>query len=132
MSNYSIGVDLGGTNLRIAALSKKGDLLEKVTLGTRVAMGRGIVIDDMCNAIRQMNERHASDGLQGIGIGVPGIIDMRTACCASRRTFRDGQTIRYSAKLKIGSAPGFSSRTTPTWRRWARSGWALDAASTTC
>ncbi|MBA3916647.1 MAG: ROK family protein [Acidobacteriales bacterium] len=78
MPDYSIGVDLGGTNLRIAALNQAGELLEKITLGTRVAMGRDTVINDMCAAIRLMVDRHASDELQGIGIGVPGIIDMRT------------------------------------------------------
>jgi len=31
MSVYSIAVDLGGTNLRIAAVSSEGKMLEKVT-----------------------------------------------------------------------------------------------------
>ena len=38
MPNFSIGVDLGGTNLRIAAVNQQGDLMEKVTLGTRVGV----------------------------------------------------------------------------------------------
>ena len=33
MGDYSIGVDLGGTNLRIAAVDSDGKLMEKVTLG---------------------------------------------------------------------------------------------------
>lgn len=33
MPDYSIGVDMGGTNLRIAAISTEGQLLEKITLG---------------------------------------------------------------------------------------------------
>ena len=40
MSNFSIGVDLGGTNLRIAAVDEHGQLLEKITLGTKVARGK--------------------------------------------------------------------------------------------
>jgi len=44
MPDFSIGVDLGGTNLRIAAVSADGELLEKVTLGTKVALGRDHVI----------------------------------------------------------------------------------------
>ena len=79
MPNYSIGVDLGGTNLRIAAVDDQGRLLEKVTLGTQVALGRDRVIDDMCQAIRDLSAKYKSKAaLQGIGIGVPGIIDMRT------------------------------------------------------
>ncbi len=79
MSDFSIGVDLGGTNLRIAAVDEHGVLLEKVTLGTQVALGRDRVIHDMCEAIRHLAHKYEGSGaLQGIGIGVPGIIDMKT------------------------------------------------------
>jgi glucokinase len=79
MSKFSIGVDLGGTNLRIAAMDEQGRLLEKVTLGTKVALGRDHVISDMCEAIEHVSGKYrVSSTLAGIGIGVPGIIDMRT------------------------------------------------------
>jgi glucokinase len=79
MADFSIGVDLGGTNLRIAAVDEQGVLLEKVTLGTQVALGRDRVIHDMCEAIRHLAHKYEGSGaLQGIGIGVPGIIDMKT------------------------------------------------------
>jgi glucokinase len=79
MPNFAIGVDLGGTNLRIAAVDEHGHLLEKVTLGTRVALGRERVINDMCGAIGHLSAKYQpSTNLMGIGIGVPGIIDMQT------------------------------------------------------
>src|SRR2546423_6751567 len=79
MADFSIGVDLGGTNLRIAAVDEHGVLLEKVTLGTQVALGRDRVFHDMCEASRHLAHKYEGSGaLQGIGIGVPGIIDMRT------------------------------------------------------
>jgi glucokinase len=79
MNKFSIGVDLGGTNLRIAAVDEQGKLVEKVTLGTKVSLGRDHVIDDMCDAIQRMSDKfRASAPLLGIGIGVPGIIDMQT------------------------------------------------------
>jgi glucokinase len=79
MSNFSIGVDLGGTNLRIAAVNQQGELMEKVTLGTRVALGKDHVIHEMCDAIRVLAVKYGDVGtLQGIGVGVPGIIDMKT------------------------------------------------------
>ncbi|MBV8475928.1 MAG: ROK family protein [Acidobacteria bacterium] len=77
MADFAIGVDLGGTNLRIAAVDGEGRLIEKVTLGTKVALGRDRVLDDMCDAIRRLRDKYrASSRLLGIGIGVPGIIDM--------------------------------------------------------
>src|SRR5260370_20485901 len=79
MNRISIGVDLGGTNLRSAAVDEQGALVEKVTLGTKVSLGRDHVIDDMCDAIQRMEEKYRSSApLVGIGIGVPGIIDMQT------------------------------------------------------
>jgi glucokinase len=79
MPNFSIGVDLGGTNLRIAAVDEQGHLLEKITLGTKVALGKDQVIRNMSSAILSLSAKHQSAGLLlGIGIGVPGIIDMKT------------------------------------------------------
>ncbi len=79
MPSYAIGVDLGGTNLRIAAVDEQGKLLEKLTTGTQVSRGRDFVIGEMCDHIRSVSAKFASSGsLAGIGIGVPGIIDMDT------------------------------------------------------
>ncbi len=79
MADFSIGVDLGGTNLRITAVSSEGQLLEKVTLGTKVALGRDHVINEMCDAIQRLSAKYKGAGkLLGAGIGIPGIIDMQT------------------------------------------------------
>ncbi|HEY1401202.1 MAG TPA: ROK family protein [Terriglobales bacterium] len=79
MNDFSIGVDLGGTNLRIAAVDVNGHLVEKVTLGTKVSLGRDHVINDMCDAIQHLSEKYKNSAkMLGIGIGVPGIIDMQT------------------------------------------------------
>jgi glucokinase len=92
MPDFSIGVDLGGTNLRIAAVSKDGELLEKVTLGTRVAENCDHLVAQMCDAIRRLTEQYQSSGsFLGVGLGIPGIIDMETG------------TVRKSANL-----PGWS------------------------
>ncbi len=77
MSNFAIGVDLGGTNLRIAAIDESGRNLETIITGTEVQRGRDFVIDEMCSAIRTLSGKFVQSGtLMGVGIGVPGIIDM--------------------------------------------------------
>jgi glucokinase len=79
MPDFSIGVDLGGTNLRIAAVSAAGELLEKVTLDTKLALGRDHVIDEMCEAIQLLSGKYKVTGtFLGAGIGVPGLIDLQT------------------------------------------------------
>jgi glucokinase len=79
MPDFSIGVDLGGTNLRIAAVTSDGQLLEKITLGTKIIVGRDQVIHEMCDAIQRLSAKYQVGGkMLGAGIGVPGIIDMAT------------------------------------------------------
>ena len=79
MPSYSIGVDLGGTNLRIAAVDDRGTLLEKTTIGTQVSLGRESVIREMVGAIHGLSANlHGAGELMGIGIGIPGIIDKDT------------------------------------------------------
>lgn len=77
MTSFAIGVDLGGTNLRIAAVDEGGKLLEKITTDTGVARPRDEVIAEMCRAIQTLAKKRESDGkLAGVGVGVPGIIDL--------------------------------------------------------
>jgi glucokinase len=79
MSGFAIGVDLGGTNLRVAVVDDSGKLLEKLTTGTEVSRGRDRVIIEMCSDIQQLVGKFRTAGtLYGIGIGMPGIIDLRT------------------------------------------------------
>lgn len=79
MNDFAIGVDLGGTNLRIAAVDERGTIGERVAISTNVALGRDRVIDDMCGAIERVLEKCGTSAkLYGIGIGVPGIIDSET------------------------------------------------------
>ena len=79
MKRFAVGVDLGGTNLRIAAVDDAGALLEKVSLPTRSTQPREPVIREMCDAIQALTAKLAGAGkMAGIGVGVPGIIYMET------------------------------------------------------
>ncbi|HEX9201455.1 MAG TPA: ROK family protein [Acidobacteriaceae bacterium] len=79
MPSYAIGVDLGGTNLRIAAVDESGSLLSKTTLGTEVSRGREHVVDELCRAVEEMRAKYQGNGeLRGIGVGVPGLIDIES------------------------------------------------------
>lgn len=77
MSQYSIGIDLGGTNLRAAAFDANGLLLKKISGSTPVSEGPEAVIADMVQAASLLRGEFGKEGLAGIGAGVPGNIDMR-------------------------------------------------------
>lgn len=74
---FSIGVDLGGTNLRVAAYSGGVEFLETILLPTRLAAGRDQVVRDMCEAIEALAGRHKGERrLAGIGVGTPGPLEL--------------------------------------------------------
>ncbi|MEK7406196.1 MAG: ROK family protein [Acidobacteriota bacterium] len=76
MAEYSIGVDLGGTNLRAAAIDCHGKMLEKISGSTKLSEGRHAVIADMVGAIRRLRDSLGAQRLAGVGIGTPGFIIM--------------------------------------------------------
>ena len=80
MTDFAIGVDLGGTNLRIAAVDSEGHVLERLQLPAEVGSGPTPVIDVLSDAVMELRERFAVSGakLVGVGVGVPGIIFLST------------------------------------------------------
>jgi len=124
MPNFSIGVDLGGTNLRIAAVEEQGSLLEKISLGTRVTLGRDHVINDMCDAVQHLTAKYKDLAtLEGIGIGVPGIIDMRTGMIRESPNLPGWADSPVRRRLKNDWARGSSWITMRMSQPLARSGW---------
>src|ERR1700690_995788 len=76
-NHYSIGVDFGGTNLRIAAYSPSFGFLETIQIPARVQAGRDPVFGDMCSAIRKLVDLHSFEfELRGIAIGSPGPLEL--------------------------------------------------------
>ena len=74
---FSIGVDLGGTNLRVAAYSSEGEFLQTITLATRLADGRDCVANDLCESVSALRAEHArTRRLVGIGVGSPGPLEL--------------------------------------------------------
>ncbi len=101
MPDFSIGVDLGGTNLRIAAVTVDGQILEKVTLNTKVALGPDRTIDEMCDAIQRVATTHkASGSFRGAGIGVLGIIDMQAGTVRKSANFPGWEDYPVRAEIE--------------------------------
>jgi len=74
MPEYSIGLDLGGTNLRAAAVSRAGDILEKISVSASPQKGREHLLGEMVAVISDLRSRWGTGQLGGIGLGVPGFI----------------------------------------------------------
>lgn len=66
-----IGIDLGGTNIRVGAVSN-GKIVRKAQVPTPRTANPDEVVDAIVDLIRQVAE---SDAIEGIGIGVPSVVD---------------------------------------------------------
>ena len=78
MPDYSIGVHLGGTNLRAAAINQTGTMLRKISGSTHLSAGPEAVVDDMVRSIRILRDEFGAGALSGVGVGSPGFIQMET------------------------------------------------------
>lgn len=73
----AIGVDLGGTSLRIAAYAPGIGVIDAISLRTRLEAGPLAVVDDMCAAILKLIDQHSTGrDLAGIGVGSPGPLEL--------------------------------------------------------
>jgi glucokinase len=74
---FTIGIDLGGTNLRIAAFAEDWTRLVSISIPTRVADGPGAVVEDIRGAIERIRKQLGSESvLFGVGIGAPGPLEL--------------------------------------------------------
>jgi glucokinase len=65
-TRYAIGVDIGGTNLRVALVSEEGRIIDKIKMPSS---------GDVMASLREAVERLGREGVAGIGIGVAGLLD---------------------------------------------------------
>jgi glucokinase len=105
MPAYSIGVDLGGTNLRAAAVDKDGSMLTKVSGRTPVAEGPDAVVADIVSSIDGLREKLGRDQLAGIGVAVPGNILMKEGVIAGWGNMPsfNGYPIRPEIEKRLGA-----------------------------
>jgi glucokinase len=74
---FSIGVDLGGTNLRVAAYGAEGIVLDTIKLKTSLSDGRHAVVSNLCEAVSTLLVRHsATRTCVGISVGTPGPLEL--------------------------------------------------------
>ncbi|HYO80575.1 MAG TPA: ROK family protein [Bryobacteraceae bacterium] len=105
MAEYSIGVDLGGTNLRAAAVDSQGNILQKIAGRTDLKAGRDAVIEDIAESIRELKKQCGTDQLAGVGIGVPGFILIREGVIVGSNNLHEfeGYPVRDDIERRLGT-----------------------------
>ncbi|OIO38585.1 MAG: hypothetical protein AUJ72_02365 [Candidatus Omnitrophica bacterium CG1_02_46_14] len=78
MKKIAIGIDIGGTNVKLGLVSPQGRILERMVFFTASVHGREAMLDLLVCHIRDLTQiakkKHAK--IMGLGIGAPGPIDV--------------------------------------------------------
>ncbi|HLZ10044.1 MAG TPA: ROK family protein, partial [Chloroflexota bacterium] len=72
---YVVGVDLGGTRLRVALADRTGEIVRQRAVPTRASQGQAAVIDRLASEVRAVLEPLPKSCLTGVAVAVPGPVD---------------------------------------------------------
>jgi glucokinase len=84
MSKFYIGVDLGGTNIKLAVIDSKVKIIEEALIDTKISASPEIVIDEIISAVKKFKNYK---NVESIGVGIAGDIDF------------EGGIVRFSPNL---------------------------------
>jgi glucokinase len=93
MKKYSIGIDIGGTNITVALVTGNGEILRKIRFPTRAEEGKTKTIKCILKALGAIMKGLRSNSIEGIGIGAAGDID------------QDRGVVRFSPNLLWKDVP---------------------------
>lgn len=88
---YAIGIDIGGTNLRVALVSSGGEIVQKVKESTSEE-----ILDSLLRAIDSL----FSNDVVGIGIGVAGLISRKEGKVLSSPNLHQIEQINLMDEIK--------------------------------
>lgn len=69
----AIGIDLGGTNIKVAIVDHKKGILEQTSVPTNAELGREHLLDRIAATVNSMSDL---EGVIGIGFGLPGMVSL--------------------------------------------------------
>lgn len=69
--NYSIGIDIGGTNTDIGIVRSDGKIIDKENLHTNEYFDAALYVKDVADKIKLLLKRNNINEIDGIGIGAP-------------------------------------------------------------
>jgi predicted NBD/HSP70 family sugar kinase len=101
--SYYLGVDLGGTQLRLAAVTEAGHLVTEVLT---VATGKDFGPDDLRRQLRRLlaeaQAKLHKPAIAALGFGTPGVFHQRTLAQASNLPRLNGTDIEALAREAAG------------------------------
>ncbi|TCD47805.1 ROK family protein [Chlorobium sp. N1] len=114
MSQWAIGMDLGGTALKAAVAVRDGDVLFEESFPTEALRGPRAVLDLLGGAASELYRRAASRldpaSFSGIGLGAPGAVDRLKGTLSHPPNLPGWEVVELRRELqeRIAADPGLS------------------------
>jgi glucokinase len=74
---YSIGVDIGGTNIPVALVDQAGKIVDIIEKKTQAHDGPDSVVKRIAESVKELCSKVDNCSLAGIGLGAPGALDIK-------------------------------------------------------
>jgi glucokinase len=93
MADYLLGIDLGGTNIKIGCFDKELNLIGKSSVPTGNEMSPEAIVEKFYTTSNDLLSDNglSMDDVFAVGVGVPGIVDVNTGiimACPNLPLFR--------------------------------------------
>ncbi len=106
MSKKIIGIDLGGTSVKLAILTTAGEIQEKWSIKTNILDEGSHIVPDIIESIKHRFETHGltKDDFLGIGMGSPGVVDSTagTVIGAYNLNWKTLQLVKKQFETELG------------------------------
>ncbi|HEM2812515.1 TPA: ROK family glucokinase [Streptococcus suis] len=106
MSKKIIGIDLGGTSVKLAILTTEGEIQEKWSIKTNILDDGSHIVPDIIESIQHRFETHGltKDDFLGVGMGSPGVVDSEagTVIGAYNLNWKTLQLVKYQFESALG------------------------------
>jgi len=96
---YAIGVDLGGTNIKIGIVSDKGKLIKKTSIKTEAEGGPKKIISNIKKCIDEILVKNKYK-IRGIGIGCPGVVSTKKGTVENPPNLPGWEKVNLGSLLK--------------------------------
>ncbi|HFI0638632.1 TPA: ROK family glucokinase [Streptococcus suis] len=106
MSKKIIGIDLGGTSVKLAILTTDGEIQEKWSIKTNILDEGSHIVPDIIESILHRFETHGltKDDFLGVGMGSPGVVDSEagTVIGAYNLNWKNLQLVKEQFESALG------------------------------
>ncbi len=99
---YSIGIDLGGTNIAVGIVTEEGKIVKKTSTPTGAERPFEEIFQDMADCIHALLEETgiSQNEIRSIGIGTPGCLDTKKGMLIFAGNFKYGTLVNYRELMK--------------------------------